>query len=70
MLKSFDTDEVRWTCWEGSSLLYRPITTSTKEWHDYLSPADARRIEDFLLPEMIRFGYQRHAPVAPPSTSP
>jgi hypothetical protein len=70
MLKSFDTGEVRWAHWEGSSLLYRPVAAKTKDWHDYLSPADARRIEDSLLPEMTRFGYQRHAPVAPPSTFP
>jgi Sulfotransferase family len=59
MLRQFDADEVRWAHWEGSSLLYGQIIQRTKDWRDYLSPADARRLEDSLFPQMIRFGYQR-----------
>src|SRR6266496_3400973 len=62
VLKNFDVDRVRWAHWEGSSLLYGRITQSTKDWRDYLSAADARRVEDRLLPEMTQFGYQRHVP--------
>lgn len=62
LLKGFDVDAVRWAHWEGSSLLYGQITESTKDWRDYLSPADARCIEDSLFPEMTGFGYQRHVP--------
>jgi predicted metal-dependent hydrolase len=60
LLKNFDVQEVRVAHWEGSSLLYERITTTTKEWRDYLSEQDARRVEELLLPELARFGYRRH----------
>ena len=61
LLKDFDVQEVRVAHWEGSPLLYgRIITTTTKEWRDYLSEQDARRVEELLLPELARFGYRRH----------
>jgi hypothetical protein len=63
VLRNFDVGKVRWAHWEGSSLLYGQITQSTKDWRDYLSAADARRLEDLLLPEMTRFGYRRHVVV-------
>jgi hypothetical protein len=63
LLRNFDADQARWAHWEGSSLLYGQIVQSTKDWRDYLSAADARRLEDLLLPELTRFGYQRHVVV-------
>ena len=44
---------------EGSSLLYSSITTTTKNWRDYLSEPDARRVEELLAPELALFGYAR-----------
>jgi hypothetical protein len=68
MLANFDVGQTRWAHWEGSTLLYQQITPTTKDWRDYLSPADARRIENLLHPEMTRFGYQRHVPSRAHST--
>ena len=56
-MANFDVDEARVAHWEGSSLLYRPVTTTTKNWRDYLSEPDARRVEELLGPELARFGY-------------
>ena len=64
LLGGFDADRARWAHWEGSSVLYGPVVQTTKDWTDYLSAADARRVEDELAPEMRRFGYRRHLPSA------
>jgi hypothetical protein len=58
MLGGFDVEEARVAHWEGSSLLYGKITTTTtKDWRQYLSEPAARRIEALLGPELARFGY-------------
>jgi hypothetical protein len=59
LLDSFDLDEARVAHWEGSSVLYGKIRTATKNWRDYLSEPDARRVEELLAPELDRFGYER-----------
>jgi hypothetical protein len=61
LLSGLDVEEARVAHWEGSSLLYSAITTTTKNWRDYLSEADARRVEELLGPELARFGYARAA---------
>jgi hypothetical protein len=33
------------------------VTTTTKNWRDYLSEPEARRVEGLLGPELARFGY-------------
>jgi hypothetical protein len=59
LLSGFDVEEAKIAHWEGSSLLYSKITTTTKNWRDYLSERDARRVEELLEPELARFGYAR-----------
>jgi hypothetical protein len=36
----------------------RKCDTTTKNWRDYLSEPDARRVEELLAPELARFGYE------------
>jgi hypothetical protein len=62
MLDDLDIERSRWAHSEGSRVLYGPIIQSTKDWRDYLSLEQARRIEDKLITEMTRFGYQRYVP--------
>ena len=59
LLSGLDVEEAKVAHWEGSSLLYSAITTTTKNWRDYLSEPDARRVEELLAPELGRFGYAR-----------
>jgi hypothetical protein len=55
--KSFDVEEARVAHWEGSSLLDSQVTTTTKNWRDYISERDANLVEELLGPELARFGY-------------
>lgn len=57
-LDSFDVEEARVAHWEGTSVLYGRIRTTTKNWRDYLSEPDARRVEELLAPELAGFGYE------------
>jgi hypothetical protein len=57
-LQSFDVEEARVAHWEGSSLLYTQVTTTTKNWRDYISERDANLVEELLDPELAQFGYQ------------
>jgi hypothetical protein len=58
LVDSFDVEEAKVAHWEGSSLLYGRIRTTTKNWRHYLSEPDARRVEELLAPELARFGYE------------
>jgi hypothetical protein len=57
LLDSFEVEEAKVAHWEGSSVLYGRIVTTTKDWRQYLSEPDARRVEALLGPELARFGY-------------
>jgi hypothetical protein len=58
LLQSFDVEEARVAHWEGSSLLYSQVTTTTKNWRDYISERDANLVEELLRPELAELGYQ------------
>jgi hypothetical protein len=58
LLQSIDVEEARVAHWEGSSLLYTQVTTTTKNWRDYISERDASLVEKLLGPELAQFGYQ------------
>ena len=60
--QSFDADEARVAHWEGSSVLYSQVTTTTKNWRDYISERDANLVEELLSPELARFGYPSAVP--------
>jgi hypothetical protein len=50
-------DEDNWAHWERSSRLYGEITTHTKDWRDFVSPAGAAVIQGTLRRVMVRLGY-------------
>jgi hypothetical protein len=50
-------DPDRWAHWERSRHLYEGIKEHTKDWRDFLSSADAQRIQNRLAKEMSALGH-------------
>lgn len=65
MIEEPDPDPGRW---KGDPLLWGPVVPVTKRWQDYMTPEEARRIEDRLQTTMRRLGYEAHGrrAVSPP----
>lgn len=46
--------------WWGDPHLWGDITPSTKRWQDYVTPEEARDVQDRLAPTMRRLGHEPH----------
>lgn len=55
-----DPDPDRVAHWEGTSYLFRGITTETKRWQDHCSVEEAAVVEHRLGDLMARLGYERY----------
>jgi hypothetical protein len=54
-----DSEPDRVAHWEGTSYLFRGITTETKRWQDHCSVEEAAVVERHLADLMARLGYER-----------
>jgi hypothetical protein len=65
-----DPDPGRIAHWERTHHLYAGITTCTKRWQDYCTPAQATQLQQQLADLMDRLDYRPYGASNGPSTSP
>lgn len=56
------SDQTSKFSWDRDPHLWGKLSKTTKDWRDFVSQTEARRLEDRLAPLMQRLGYARYTP--------